>query len=364
MNFKLETKILLLLVAILTAAFALTAQTRQVELSLAPNQALLRNNSDLGFDVNYSVGELKIMEVQTQEGTFDELSIEGWGFSTEVGEPKLPMLRRIISVPLGAEVRLTLNAQQMRELDSKANTLRNPVIPAQAPISKAATTIPFEVNKALYRRNEFNTREWVEVSELGFMRGVRVFALDFYPVRYNPVTNSIRVLENLDLRVDFINSDLGATADLLAKTASWEFERLYASTLFNWDTSTRTVLVRQPTKMVILCPVGYTNNTSLQDYVTWKTQQGFAVSVVSVGNGGNVANTTTSIKNYMQNLWNNATPQNPAPTYLIIIGDESGTNSIVSNPGGTCTTQTGDHITDLTYVRLSGNDYLKASSVT
>ncbi len=350
--------LILLLVAILTAAFALTAQTRQVELSLAPNQALLRNNSDLGFDVNYSVGELKIMEVQTQEGTFDELSIEGWGFSTEVGEPKLPMLRRIISVPLGAEVRLTLNAQQMRELDSKANTLRNPVIPAQAPISKAATTIPFEVNKALYRRNEFNTREWVEVSELGFMRGVRVFALDFYPVRYNPVTNSIRVLENLDLRVDFINSDLGATADLLAKTASWEFERLYASTLFNWDTSTRTVLVRQPTKMVILCPVGYTNNTSLQDYVTWKTQQGFAVSVVSVGNGGNVANTTTSIKNYMQNLWNNATPQNPAPTYLIIIGDESGTNSIVSNPGGTCTTQTGDHITDLTYVRLSGNDYL------
>ena len=358
MNFKFQAKLLLLLAVMFTAAFALTAQTRQVELSLTPNQAVLKNNSDLGFDVNYSVGELKIMEVQTKEGMFDELSIEGWGFSTEVGEPKLPMLRRTIAVPLGAEVRLTLNSQQMRELDSKASTLKNRVIPAQAPISKAATIIPFEVNKALYSRNEFNSREWVEVSELGIMRGVRVFALDFYPVRYNPVTNSIQVMENLDVRIDFINPDLGATADMLAKTASWEFERLYANTLFNWDTQTRTVLVRHPTKMVILCPVGYTNNTSLQNYVDWKTQQGFAVSVVSVGSGGNVANSTTAIKNYMQGLWNNATAQNPAPTYLIIIGDESGTISIVSNPGGTCTTQTGDHITDLTYVRLSGNDYL------
>ena len=253
MNFKFQAKILLLLAVILTVALALTAQTRQVELSLNPNQAALRNNSDLGFDVNYSVGELRIMEVQTKEGMFDELSIEGWGFTNEVGEPKLPMLRRTIAVPLGAEVRFTLNSQSMRELDSKANTLKNRVIPAQEPISKSATTIPFVVNEALYRRNEFNTREWIEVSELGILRGVRVFALDFYPVRYNPVTNSIQVMENLDVRIDFVNPDLGATADLLAKTASWEFDQLYARTFFNWDADNRTVLVRQPTKMVILC---------------------------------------------------------------------------------------------------------------
>ena len=356
MNFKFQAKILLLLAVILTAALALTAQTRQVELSHTPNQALLKNNSDLGFDVNYSVGELKIMEVQTKEGVFDELSIEGWGFSTEVGEPKLPMLRRTIAVPLGAEVLFTLNTQQMREMDSKASTLKNRVIPAQEPISKSATTIPFVVNEAYYRRDAFNDREWIEVSELGIMRGVRVFALDFYPVRYNPVSNSIRVMENLDVRIDFINPDLGATADLLAKTASWEFDRLYARTFFNWDADSRTVLVRQPTKMVILCPVGYTNN--IQSYVDWKTQQGFAVSVVTVGSGGTVANNSTAIKNYMQNLWNNATSQDPAPTYLIIVGDESGSIAVASNQGETGSFWTGQHITDLTYVRLSGGDYM------
>jgi len=130
MHNKFKGKVLLLLALTLTFALALSAQTRQVELSPTTNQALLRNNSDLGFDVNYSVGELKIIEVQTKEGTFDELSIEGWGFSNEVGEPKLPMLRRTIAVPLGAEVRLTLNSQSAREFDNNANKLQNRVIPA------------------------------------------------------------------------------------------------------------------------------------------------------------------------------------------------------------------------------------------
>ena len=353
MHNKFKGKVLLLLALTLTFALALSAQTRQVELSPTTNQALLRNNSDLGFDVNYSVGELKIIEVQTKEGTFDELSIEGWGFSNEVGEPKLPMLRRTIAVPLGAEVRLTLNSQSAREFDNNANKLQNRVIPAQEPISKSAdpATIPFVVNEMLYSRDEFNSRDWVQVSELGMMRGVRVFALDFYPVRYNPVTNSIRVMEKLDVRVDFVNPDLIATADMLARTASWEFEQLYSNTIFNWNADNRTALVRHPTKMVILCPVGYTSN--IQSYVDWKTQQGFVVNVATVGSGGTVANTTTAIKNYMQSLWDAATADDPAPTYLLIIGDESGTITVATNTGAT-----GSHVTDLNYVRLNGTDYM------
>ncbi len=353
MQIKLPGKAILLIGLILACAFALSAADRQVNLSSSGNHARLLNNSDLGFDVQFRVGDLKIMEVQTKEGTFDELSIDGWGFSNDVGEPKLPMLRRTIAVPLGAEVRFHLNSQSTRELDSKASKLQYRVIPAQEPISKSAdpATLPFVVNERLYSRDEFNSRDWVQVTELGMMRGVRVFALDFYPVRYNPVTNSIRVMENVDVRVDFVNPDLAATSDMLARTASWEFEQLYSKTIFNWNPDNRTILVRHPTKMVILCPVGYTSN--IQSYVDWKTQQGFVVNVATVGSGGTVANTTTAIKNYMQGLWDAATANDPAPTYLLIIGDESGTITVATNSGAT-----GSHVTDLNYVRLNGTDYM------
>ena len=353
MKIKLPGKVILLIGLILACAFALSAADRQVNLSSSGNHARLLNNSDLGFDVQFRVGDLKIIEVQTKKGTFDELSIDGWGFSNDVGEPKLPMLRRTIAVPLGAEVRFYLNSQSTRELDSKASKLQNRVIPAQEPISRAAdpATLPFEVNERLYSLDEFNNRDWVKVTELGMMRGVRVFALDFYPVRYNPVTNSIQVMENVDVRVDFVNPDLIATADMLARTASWEFEQLYSRTIFNWNADNRTVEVRHPTKMVILCPVGYTSN--IQSYVDWKTQQGFAVIVATVGSGGTVANNTTAIKNYMQGLWDAATADDPAPTYLLIIGDESGTITVATNSGATSS-----HVTDLTYVRLNGSDYM------
>ncbi|HPH61709.1 MAG TPA: C25 family peptidase propeptide domain-containing protein, partial [Candidatus Syntrophosphaera sp.] len=307
MHQEFKGKVLLLIALTLAFALALSAQTRQLDLSSSANQAVLKNNSDLGFDVNFSVGELKITEVQTKEGTFDELSIEGWGFSNAVGEPKLPLLRRTIAVPLGAEVRLTLNSQSARELDATANKLQNRIIPAQEPVSKSAdpATLPFIIKSDLYGRDEFNSRDWVQVSDLGIMRGVRVFALDFYPVRYNPASNSIRVMENLDVRVDFVNPDLLGTADLLAKTGSHEFDSLYAKTIFNWMSDDRTSIVRYPTRYLILCPPNYTDE--LQPFVDWKIQQGYAVTVTTVGTGGTIANSTTAIKNYMTSVWSAAT---------------------------------------------------------
>jgi uncharacterized repeat protein (TIGR01451 family) len=263
------------------------------------------------------------------------------------------MRREIIAVPLGATVRLNINSRSTMELDAASNQLLHRVMPAQEPVSKSADleSIPFVVNEESYSRSGYNSREWVQVEELGLMRGVRVFALDFFPVRYDPVTGSLQVMQSLDLRVDFDNPDLVATADLLAKTASVEYDALYDNVFFNWDTDSRGNYMRHPTKYVILCPPAQA--TQMQAFADWKTQQGYHVILTTVGTGGTVANTSTAIKAYMQGLWDNATASDPAPTYLLIVGDESGSIAVATNTGGTSS-----HVTDLTYVRLNGTDYL------
>ncbi len=358
MHKEFRGKVIPLIAVALAFALTLSAQTRQIDLSTSANEARLNNNSDLGFDVQYSVGALKILEVQTREGAFDELSIDGWTHTNAVGEPKLPLLRKLIAVPLGADVRLTLNSQSARELDAVASKLRHRVIPAQESVSKSAdpATLPFVVKEDIYSRAEFNSRDWVQVSDLGIMRGVRVFALDFYPVRYNPVDGSLRVMENLDVRVDFFNPDLVGTADMLARTGSHEFDALYAKSLFNWKADDRTSIVRYPTKYLILCPPNYTDE--LQPFVDWKIQQGYAVTVTTVGTGGTIANTTTAIKNYMSSVWSAATAQNPAPTYLLIIGDTSTSGDNVIAMPAQVTSPSSSHITDNYYVRLSGTDFV------
>ncbi|MCB5262059.1 MAG: C25 family cysteine peptidase [Candidatus Cloacimonetes bacterium] len=344
---------LMMILLIIGLFIPLAAQGRDIVLSNSPSQLKLQNSNDYGFELSISVDKYNLQSVESKAGTFDEISIEGYGFSSRIGQAQLPMTSRIVAVPLSAQVSFEILSQETRMLDRKDSGITRNIIPAQPSVSKSAdlNSIIFEQDAAFYARNEFSQNPSFKIEEIGIMRGLRLFQFYFEPIRYNPVSGALEIVSAAEIRVEFLNPDLAATQELLAKTASAEFEALYAKSIFNYDGGSRTQLVRHPTKMLILCPASYTNN--IQSYVDWKTQQGFEVNVVTVGTGAMVANNTTAIKSYMQNLWNSATTQNPAPTYLLIIGDESGTITVATNTGAT-----DSHVTDMTYVRLNGSDYL------
>lgn len=339
---------------IFTLCLPLQASTRELFLSSNSNNAILRNNNDYGFDVSFAAQKLELKEIQTKSGSFDEISIPGFSHSNTVGEPKLPMLRKLIYAPLGAEVRYSINSQDRGQYSPEKSNLVNRIIPAQEPVSKSADPeqLPFAYHQAAYSRNAFTNREPVEIHELGIMRGVRLLALDFYPVSYNPVTGELQIVKNLDVKVDFINPDLYATRELLAKTASYEYDQLYAKSIFNWDNDSRISLVRYPTKMVILTPTAYVS--TMQTFIDWKIQQGYNVIVRTIGSDGQTANTQAAITSYISGLWSAATANDPAPTYMLIVGDTGTSNGTVIAPTGA----TASHPTDLTYVRLEGTDYM------
>ena len=129
-------KAVLIISVLLSFCLILSAQSRQIDLSTQSNQTLLKNNSDLGFEVNYRIGQLSLREVNTRAGSFDELSIAGYTHTNAIGEPKLPMQRQLIAVPLGAEVRYSILSSSTRDLDAKDSQLHHRIIPAQEPVSK------------------------------------------------------------------------------------------------------------------------------------------------------------------------------------------------------------------------------------
>ena len=57
--------------------------------------------------------------------------------------------------------------------------------------------------------------------------------------------------------------------------------------------------------------------------------------------------TTSSIKSYVQSLYNSATVNDPAPTYLLIVGDIAQIPSFSGNSGS--------HVSDLFYCEFDGN---------
>jgi hypothetical protein len=60
--------------------------------------------------------------------------------------------------------------------------------------------------------------------------------------------------------------------------------------------------------------------SQLQEFIEWKTQKGFIV-VESYTDEPEVGNTLTSIKSYIQGLYEGGTPDDPAPSYVLFVGD-------------------------------------------
>ncbi len=346
--------VILLLAILLISTFSFAATARKVNFSNLGNKVSLVNNNDFGFELQFKLQDFSLEELDTKAGKFDQLSIEGFGYSGRIGEPKLPVFSKLIAVPLGADVQVEYLNKNQLDISKVDNQLRNRIMPAQPSVSKSANPdmIPFELDSSAYAKDGYTNSDIFKVEEVGILRGVRVFRFDFEPIQYNPKTGDLRVCSNADIRVKFVNPDLARTANLMAKTGSVEFDALYGKLLYNWRDGERLNVNRYPTKMLILCPPAYTS--TLQPFVDWKIQQGYNVVVTTVGTGGTVANTTAAINTYMAGVWSAATAQDPAPTYLLIVGDTSTSgNNIIANTGSA-----GSHVTDLNYVRLQGTDYL------
>ena len=345
----------LLMITIIIGLFTpLCAQSRTIQLSARATGLNLHNSNEYGFDLRYTVDKYDLHSIETKAGTFDRIAIEGFGHSTRIGEAELPAASRIVAVPLGAEVSFEIRHQEKTLLTKQDSGIIRELHPAQESVSKSAdyNSIVFAKDASFYSRNTLSMNPTFRIEEIGMMRGLRLFQFFIEPVKYNPATSEIEIVHEAEIRIEFSHPDLAASAALKAKTASVEFDALYAKTIMNYNSDDRSSLVRTPTKMLILCPPAYTS--TMASYIEFKRKQGYIVNLVTVGSGGTVANTTTAITSYMQGLWNSATANDPAPTYLIIVGDTSTSVDNIIAPTGA----TGSHPTDLTYVRLNGTDYL------
>lgn len=325
----------------------LAANTGSIKLQSASEQAQILRSTSNGLELRFALDTLDYFEVQSKEGVWTAISAQNYSSTNKVGEPKLPLLRKIISVPLGAEVKYQLKDTVKNSVSLSEHGIHYPIIPFQESVSKSANPLelPFVVNRDFYNGNRATSEAVIQIHELGMLRGERLFALDFVPVNYNPGSKELEIVLSTKVEISFVGADHNATSELKAKTYSPAFEASLSSAVWNYQSS-RTSLLQYPIGYVIIVPASF--QAAMQPFIDWKTQQGYNVTVTTIES---IGNNTSSIKNYMQDLWDAATPQNPAPSYLLIVGD-------VAQVATNSSTTYGSHPTDLHYVRLEGTDYM------
>ncbi len=300
-------------------ASAATAATT-IEIGAGQPELTLSQESRGGLSFHIEVGELTAMDVTTKQGDFTRLLIPGFHSSQIEGAPELPMMNRLIAIPHGATSRIEISNVQSRLIDLAEFGLTNPLFPTQPSLAKNQTPddVPFAYNRSVYQQAEV-AAELAQVIPQGRMRAMNLGRLEISPVSYLPGTNQVRVVESLDVNITFDGADFVADQVMRASTYSPFFEFVYSraanSREFQDDYPDR---VGDVVTMVVVVPAQF--EAQIQDFVDWKTERGFHMIVGVIGSP-EVGTTTGSIQAYLHGLYNDATPELPAPSFVLFVGD-------------------------------------------
>lgn len=309
----------------------------------------IRQNTYQKVSLSFAPGTLSVSEISIPQGTFSVVSMREYGESYNPGAPQLPQLSKLLQIPICDSVIVTVTNAQYTEYDAADLGVHHPIYPSQVSVSKNETNPQFSYNQLIYNTNAFYALPLVKAEKAGVRRSVAMANIYVSPVQYNPVTQKIRIYTQIDVEFTFANVDMAATNDL-QKYASPMFT--VSNDLFvNKMQGTRAEMSSAPIKYLIIGNEMFSTNEDLADFVAWKRRLGYIVEVVYTSDP-NVGTTATSIKNYIQNEYNNPTDENPAPTFLLFLGDREQLPAFNTKVSGE------DHITDLYYATLNGSDFI------
>ncbi len=278
---------------------------------------------------------------------FSQLSLQGFSYQSNAGQPALPNLVKIVEISLGENLSYTIESIVCDTVDGLMLGIDNAIVPAQPSRSKSdVTPVTLVQDLAVYSRDAFCGADPIELQPLGVARNRNLARVVFNPVRWNPVTNQVIIVKSLTVSIHQENPDIAATRDMQQRYASPAFNSSLGvvNTLGTKDNYTT-----GPMRYTIVAHSSFRGQ--LDEFATWKRRQGFLVDLVYTDDA-NVGSTTTSIQAYLQGLYNNATAAAPAPTYVLFVGDIDQLPAFVLNAYGE------SQHSDLSYCCWTGNDYL------
>ncbi len=303
--------------------FALTAGTAMaanIPVTGEASSLQISKESSNSLSFHVEVGGLQSMDVSTKGGNFTRLMIPGFHTSMVEGQPQLPMMNRLISIPVGSNASVEVRNVQTRTIKLADYGITNPVFPVQPSMSKSANPdeVAFVIDRTAYNKSAI-TPELAKVVYQGRMRAMDIGRLEISPVAYYPLTGELEIVESLDVEIVFNGADRGLAQNLMATTNSPFFDHLYAGMAgvrgFHDDYPNR---VADKVTYVIVTPPMFAGQMS--DFVEWKTERGFK-TILAVTGTPEVGSTASEIQTYLHGLYNNATVEDPAPSFVLFVGD-------------------------------------------
>jgi hypothetical protein len=296
--------------------------------------------------INYIIPELNLESITNNTGSFYRISVPGHISSAVPGKPELPVFSRLIVIPEGSTFRIKITDVRSTKINPSGRKIGGLLFPAQESETKQVQQgkPAFKMDKAVYAAKGFISGDTVKIEALGKLRNNKLANLYISPVRYNPHLNSIEVITSMKIEITFSNPGNITSKSVAAPGAL--FSQSLDKGILNYNPGQVIPgYSDRPVKMVIITDTAF--KKQLKPFFKWKTQKGFKLKILYKGSSL-AGNDYTHLKDTLSRIYNAATADDPAPEYLLIIGD---VNRIpYFGAGGT------GNITDMYYGEFDGND--------
>jgi hypothetical protein len=283
-------------------------------------------------------------KVEADGQAFTRLYGDGFGHPAKVGLPDLPVLRRDVEIPFGADVEIELISAEYSEMTLEELGI-SPIYPLQPPLPKSEDEgPPLVIDTGFYAQDAFYPAGPLALGEPYIVRGHRAQPVEVWPVAYNPAAGTVRLYQRVVLRLSLRGSDMTTTQAMAERYASPAFEERLAGQLLNFNQG------RPAAEFGPNAAVGYLIITSdaycdaMVPLADLRSSRGFDVTMVrqsEIPNGG----TNTGIKAYIQEAYDTWVIP---PSYVVLVGD---TDTMPGWDGDAIAT-----ITDLYYATMDGPD--------
>ena len=337
-------KLTILFVLVMSAAFAM-AQNGRIDLRSESRAECVKSDMT-SLRASFSFSTIEAEDYQSDRGLFSWISMPNTVMGGNEGDPQVPVVNKLIAIPFGASPRIEVTSYSTTDYRLEDYGIRT-LVPRQPSLRKDINPedVPFVYNATAYQTRGLASAPRATVSVDGLMRGIQVGKMSIDPVSYDPVNNTLRVFNDIEVEVFFDGADAQATEELLVSTYSPYFDIIYAQ-MFNGRAvldiyTDHPDLYNTPVKMIVITNSTYASNTAFQNWVIWKKQKGIYTTVYNTTETGTSA---SAIKTFIRNKYNT-----DAPTFVVLVGDKD----VI--PAAT-TSSTTNKVTDLYYSSTTDSD--------
>ncbi|MFH1679138.1 MAG: C25 family cysteine peptidase [Candidatus Eisenbacteria bacterium] len=244
------------------------------------------------------------------------LDIEGAAYSAiflgeessilETGYPELPHVCRSVVIPDQGRMEVTVVSAEFEEIAGMD------VAPSKGVLDRTVdpASVPHEFGD-VYGRDEWYPQDVAWGREPYILRDFRGLCVVVQPFQYNAVSRVLRVFTRVVVEVRVAGPD-GINELVLHHRDHMndEFYQIYDRHFLNFE-PTRYVPVGEIGEMLIITYDSF--NSDVLPLVAWKNQMGVKTTLVNVST---IGNNSTSIKNYIQNMYNTTNL-----AFVLLVGD-------------------------------------------